>query len=196
MMVNLFLLLVFTAVTLLLTREGLWSALIMLLNVLVAASMATAWHGSLAVAAETYLPSYVNLLDFLSMWTIFCVVLLVLRETTDRVSHTKVKFLRQVEMFGAPLAAAAVGWVMIAFTAASLHAAAVPRDVVQPTPESRMLFGLAPDRKWLSWVRNASRSGPFAVAGRPFDKDADFIVRHAHRRLKLEGADALRVNPK
>lgn len=195
MMVNLLLLVVFAAVTLMLTREGLWSSLVMLLNVLVAASMATAWHGRLAAAAEAYLPSFVSLLDFLSIWAIFCVVLLVLRETTDRVSHTRVKFLKQVEMFGAPVAAAAVGWVMMAFTAASLHTAALPRDVVQPTPEARMLFGLSPDRKWLSWVRNASRSGPFAVAGRPFDKDAEFIVRHAHRRLRLEPSETLRNRP-
>jgi hypothetical protein len=89
-----------------------------------------------------------------------------------------------------------VGWLMVAFTAASLHTAAVPRDIVQPTPEKNLFFGLAPDRKWLQWVRNASRSGPFGSPDHPFDSDARFILRYADRRLKLEGEEALRVQSK
>jgi hypothetical protein len=41
-------------------------------------------------------------------------------------------------------------------------AESLPRDVIQATPEARMFFGLAPDRKWLGWVRFATSSGPFA----------------------------------
>jgi len=193
MIVNIFLLVVFIAVVLLLTREGLWNGLVMLPSVLLAASLATAWFEALAVVLEKILPSFTYLLDFLSIWTIFCVVLLGLREVTDRVSRTRVKYRRPVELVGAPLVAALVGWVMVAFTAASLHTAAVPRDLVQPTPESRMFFGLAPDRKWLSWVRNASRSGPFSNAAHAFDKDADFILRYANRRQNLEAEESLCV---
>jgi len=200
MIVNLVLVLVLITVTLLLVREGLWSAMLMFLNVLVAASVATAWFGVLAVLLEKRVPSYTYLLDFLSIWGIFSVVLLALREITDRVSHTKVKFLRQIEFCGAPIVALLTGWVMVAFTAASLHTAAVPRSLVQPTPQARMFFGLSPDRKWLSWVRNSSLNGPFAWPGKNekaiFDNNADFILRYADRRFKLEGEEALRVNAK
>jgi len=196
MILNLVLLIVFIAVTLMLTREGLWTGLVTLLNVLLAASVATAWYEVLANFLEGHLPSYTYLLDSLSIWAIFSVVLLVLREVTDRTSPTKVKFLRQVEFFGAPAIAMIVGWLMVAFTAASLHTAAEPRDIVQPTPEKNLFFGLAPDRKWLQWVRNASRSGPFGSPDHPFDSDARFILRYADRRLKLEGEDALRVQSK
>ena len=105
MIVNLVLLLVFITVTLLLVREGLWSAMLMFLNVLVAATVATAWFGVLTVSLEKLVPSYTFLLDFLSMWGIFSIVLLALREITDRVSRTKVTFLRQIELCGAPIAA-------------------------------------------------------------------------------------------
>ncbi len=196
MILNLVLLIVFIAVTLMLTREGLWTGLVTLLNVLLATSVATAWYEVLANSLERYLPSYTYLLDSLSIWAIFSVVLLVLREVTDRTSRTKVKFLRQVEFIGAPAIAMIVGWLMVAFTAASLHTAAVPRDIVQPTPEKNLFFGLAPDRKWLQWVRNASRSGPFGSPDHPFDSDARFILRYADRRLKLEGEEALRVQSK
>ena len=193
MIVNIFLLVVFVAVTLLLARDGLWDGLVMLPSVLLAASLATAWFESLTTVLEKALPSYTYLLDFFSIWTIFCVVLLGLREVTDRVSRTKVKYRRPVELVGAPLVAAVVAWVMVAFTAASLHTAALPRDLVQPTPESRMFFGLSPDRKWLSWVRNASRAGPFSNVAHPFDRDADFILRYANRRQKIEAEKSLRV---
>ena len=200
MIVNLVLLLVFITVTLLLAREGLWSAMLMFLNVLVAATVATAWFGVLTVSLEKLVPTYTFLLDFLSMWGIFSIVLLALREITDRVSRTKVTFLRQIELCGAPIVALLSGWVMVAFTATSLHTAAVPRWLVQETPQARMFFGLSPDRKWLSWMRNSSLDGPFAWPGNNeraiFDKDADFILRYADRRFKLEGEEALRVNAK
>jgi hypothetical protein len=197
MIVNLLLVVVFLAITLVLSKEGLWSGLVMLLNIVAAATFATAWYESLAAFLDAKLPSYTYLIDFLCLWGIFAVVLLVMRLLTDRVSTTKVKFLRQVELIGGPLVAAIAGWVMVCFAAASLHTAAVPRTLVQPTPEHRMFFGFAPDRTWINWVRFATKDGPFA---RPpeqaivFDKNGDFILRYADRRLKLEQAEGLRVN--
>ena len=197
MIVNLLLVIVFLAITLVLAREGLWSGLVMLLNIVAAATFATAWYEPLAAWIDARMPSYTYLIDFLCLWGVFAVVLLVMRLITDRASTTKVKFLRQVELVGGPLVAAITGWVMVCFAAASLHTAPVPRTLVQPTPENRMFFGFAPDRKWLGWMHYATKDGPFA---RPegsavvFDKDGDFILRYADRRLKLEQAEGLRVN--
>jgi hypothetical protein len=194
MILTLILLAVFVTVTAALWKEGLWSSLVMLLNVVLAATVATAWYEKLVAVLEPRLPSYTYLLDFVSMWALFCLLILGLREATDRISRTKVKLRRPVELFGGPLVAAVVGWVMTCFTAASLHTAPVPRDSVQPTPEARMFFGLAPDRKWLSWVHGSTIAGPFAVPDSPFDKDADFIIRYADRRKRLENEPGLRVD--
>ncbi|MCE2726437.1 MAG: CvpA family protein [Planctomycetaceae bacterium] len=194
MILTLILLAVFVTVTAALWKEGIWSSLVMLLNVVLAATVATAWYEKLVAVLEPRLPSFTYLLDFVALWGLFCLLLLGLREATDRISRTRVKLRRPVELFGGPLVAALVGWVMICFTAATLHTAPVPRDVVQPTPEARMFFGLAPDRKWLAWVRGATLTGPFAVPGSAFDKDADFIIRYADRRQRLEGEPGLRVN--
>ena len=194
MILTLILLAVFVTVTAALWKEGIWSSLVMLLNVLLAATVATAWYEKLVAVLEPRLPSFTYLLDFVALWGLYCLLLLGLREATDRISRTRVKLRRPVELFGGPLVAALVGWVMICFTAATLHTAPVPRDVVQPTPEARMFFGLAPDRKWLAWVRGATLTGPFAVPGSAFDKDADFIIRYADRRKQLEGEPGLRVN--
>ena len=194
MTLSLILLGLFVAVTFALWREGLWSTAIMFLNILAAATFATAWYETLvAFLLKRGLSSYDYLLDFLCLWGLFAVILLVLRETSDRVSRTKVRFRKPVEMFGCPLVAAAAAWVVVCFTAASLHTTALPRDVIQATPETRMFFGLAPDRRWLQWVRGSTLRGPFARKEHAFDAEADFVVRYATRRKQLEAEQELRV---
>ena len=194
MIIALMLFAILAAVTGLLVREGLWRSLLMFFNVLLAAVVATAWYAPVANFLEEQLPSYTYLLDFLSIWLIFCVVSALAREITDRLSPNRVEFPRLVERIGVGIPAFLTGWVMMAFTAMTLHTAPVTRDLVQPTPASKMFFlGLAPDRAWLSWVRGASRTGPFSMPDQVFDKDADFILRYADRRLKLEGEEGLRT---
>jgi hypothetical protein len=187
---------VFVAVAFAIWREGPWSGLVMLLNLLLAASLATAWYPTVVARIEPMLSSYTYLLDFVVLQGLFCLLLLVFREVTDRLSRTRVRFRKPVELAAGPVVAVITAWVMVCFTAASLHTAPVPRDFVQPTPEARMFFGLAPDRRWLAWVRGASLGGPFARPQSPFDPKADFILRYADRRHALEGEEQLRVRPK
>ena len=196
MIITLLLLVILAAVTAMMVREGLWRSMLMFLNVLAAASIATAWFAPLANFLEGHLASYTYLLDFLSIWTIFCAVLALAREATDRLSPNNVEFPKLVERIGVGIPAFLTGWVMMAFTAATLHMAPVPRDLVQPTPEARLFLGLAPDRKWLGWVRGSSLAGPFSRPDAAFDADADFILRYADRRLKLEGEEGLRTAAK
>jgi len=195
MTVTLILLGLFVAVFFALWREGPWSGLIMLLNLLLAATLATAWYPWVVARLEPAVASYAFLLDFIVLQGLFCGLLLAFREVTDRLSRTRVRFRRPVELVGGPLVAAVTAWVMVCFTAASLHTAPVPRDFIQPTPDARMLFGLAPDRRWLAWVRGSSIDGPFARPDQAFDPAADFILRYADHRRGLEGQEQLRVRP-
>lgn len=196
MIITLTLFLILAAVTAMLVREGLWRSLLMFFNVLLAASIATGWFRPLVKLLEPNLASYTYLLDFLSIWLIFCVVLALAREATDRLAPNTVEFPKLVERIGVGIPAFLTGWVMMAFTAATLHVAPVPRDLVQPTPEARLFLGLAPDRKWLGWVRGSSLAGPFSRPAHAFDKDADFILRYADRRLKLQAEEGLRAGAK
>jgi hypothetical protein len=194
MMLSLVLLGLFVAVTFALWREGLWGSAIMLLNVLTAATFATAWYETVvAFLLKRGMSSYDYLLDFICIWGLFAIILLALREISDRVSRTKVRFRKPVEMFGCPIVAAATAWIVVCFTAATLHTAAVPRDLIQATPEARMFFGLSPDRRWLQWVRGSTLHGPFGRPEHAFDEKADFIVRYATRRKQLEAQPELRV---
>lgn len=191
MILALVLMAVFVVVTAALVQEGLWGSLVMLLNVLFAATLASAVHGSVVAAVKPLAASYEYLLDFVVMWALFCVALLVAREITDRIARTKVRLRRPVELFGGPVVAALVGWTMMAFTATTLHMAPVPRSLV---PAKGILFGLSPDRGWIAWARGATARPPFGMEGFRFDPKGDFIDRYAARRDELEKEPALRVN--
>jgi len=178
----------------LLALGGFWRALVAFFNVLLAASVATAWYADLAGLLESQFAGYGYVFDFLSIWLIFIVVASLTRATIEWLAPNKVAFPPLVERIGCGIASFLTAWVLMAFTAASLHTAPVPRNFVQPTPEARMLSILSPDRAWLAWVRNSSAAGPFS-RGEPyvFDKDGDFILRYADRRRALEMAESLFV---
>ncbi len=193
MIISLILLGVFVAVAFAVWGEGPWSGLIMLLNILLSASVATAWYGPLARWAQPNFPSYTFMLDFVAIQSIFCLSCLFFREVTDRLSRTRVRFRKPVELVIGPLIAVVTAWVMVSFTATTLHTAFVPRNFVQASPDTRLLFGLGPDRWWLSWMRGASKQGPFGSAAQAFDPEGDFITRYATRRKLLEAQKSLLV---
>ncbi len=163
MYVDLVLLVVFFAVVAMLVREGLWSNAISFFNVMTAAMLASNYFETLADWLTKKFPSYTYLLDFLSLWAIFCAVLIVLRLLTDRISRVKVRFKMPVEWAGGIFFALWVGWIMVCFTTFSLHTAPLARNSFggdfQPTPTSDMFFGLAPDRQWLAWMHTMSLDG-------------------------------------
>jgi len=193
MIISILLLAIFISVAFAIWAEGTWGGLIMLLNVLLAASLATAWYEWVVAWLEPRASSFTYLLDFIALQGSFALLLLLFREITDRVSRTQVRFRKPVELAAGPIVAMLTAWVTVCFISASLHTAPLPRDLIQPTPEARMFFGLSPDRRWLAWVQAATAKGPFARPDHPFDPDADFILRYADRRKALEAAEGLRV---
>lgn len=186
-MVTVILLLTFVVVAGLLVRERLWGSMLMFLNVLAAATMATAWYEPLAALGDPHLtrliPPFPQFVDVVAAWGLFWIILGVLRIVTDLVSRTRVAFPPLVDWAGAAVFSLLTAWVFVGFAATTFHMSPLPRETVQPTPMAKMFLGLAPDRAWLAWVRGGSLSGPFAAGGdRVFDKDADFVLRYADRR--------------
>jgi hypothetical protein len=218
MITNIILLAVFGAVLVALWREGLWASIVMLFNLLLAATVATRLLPVVVPVVEPRLTSYTYFVDALVLWGLFAVLVAVARGVTDHVSKTRVRFHKPVERFGTPLAAALAAWVAMAFTAAALHTAPLPRNVV---PGSGMFFGLAPDRGWLWWTVGTVGKDPFGRQGDFFGPPVEkpdvalpqeeeeeavlapptpkqqidrFIEHYARRRLELETLEGLR-NP-
>ena len=206
MYLTLALLVVFLAVVAMLIREGLWSNAIMFFNVMTAAMLASNYFETLADWLTRKWPSFTYLWDFISLWAIFSLVLIVIRLLTDKISRVKVRFKLPVEYAGGIFFALWVGWIMVCFTTFSLHTAPLARNSFggdfQETPSSNMFFGLAPDKQWLGWMYTMSFDGSLArgrdegdTTTNVFDPKGDFILRYAARRKAYEDSDSIRVEP-
>lgn len=96
MIPTILLLVMFLAVTGLVVRERLWGGMLRFFNVLVAATMATAWYEPLAALGDPFVNRIVSpfgqFFDAAAAWALFVVILVVLRIITWLVSRTRVPF--------------------------------------------------------------------------------------------------------
>jgi hypothetical protein len=176
--------------------EGTWSNAIRLVNVITAALLATNFFEPLARALDGWQPAYTYVWDFLSLWGIFALCMVIFRAVTDRVSLVKVRFLNVADRIGSGLFAVWIGWMMVCFTLMTLHTAPLSRNFLFGgfQPEQRMFLGFEPDRQWLGFVQKESLGALCRSATRAeweqekhvFDPHADFMVKYATRRADLE----------
>jgi hypothetical protein len=177
--------------------NGLWGNGVLLIIVVMSALFATNYFERLVFAIEKQnMKSYTYLLDFISLWGMFALCAIVLRAFTDKLSKVKVKFRQPFDQIGGIILGAWVGWVMVCFTLFSFHTAPLARNFLQgefqEKPDSKMLFGLAPDRQWLGFAQKSSM-GAFS-RGQTFDPNAEFILKYSERRARFEKEPQPRVN--
>ncbi|MFZ1933266.1 MAG: CvpA family protein [Thermoguttaceae bacterium] len=183
-------------------NEGIWSNVVRLINVITAGLLAMTFFEPLARALDGWQPSYTYMWDFLSLWGLFSVFLLIFREITDRVSRVNVRFLKIVDRIGGVVLSLWIGYAMVCFTMMTLHTAPLGRNFLyegfSTQTDARMFFGVTPpDRQWLGFTQKMS-TGAFAGA-EEFDPNAEFMPKYATRRTDLEkhiaAMDTLRVGP-
>ncbi len=202
-MLTILLMLVFFVCLAMLVREGIWSNLITLLNTLTAGVLAVNYFEPLATWLESQMPTYTYVCDFLALWIAFAVAVIVMRVVTDQLSKTRVKFKAVIDSVGGVLLALWIGWVMVGFTAMTLHTAPLARHFLgfYETPTDNIFLGTAPDRQWLGLVQSLS-AGSLAVSAPPgqgeeglnvFDPDGEYILKYSQRRAMLEQQPELRV---
>ena len=188
--------------------QGMWSNAIRLVNVVTAALLATNFFEPMAVWMERRAPTYTYVCDFLALWMLFVLFMLVFRVGTDLLSRVRVRFLKIVDLIGGVFFAAWIGWVMVCFTTMTLHTAPLSRNFMHGAfqPEKKMFAGTAPDRKWLGFAQKQSM-GAFSRSiterdferypdweqqwaedkVRTFDPLSQFMPKYATRRANLEG---------
>jgi len=222
MYITLILLAIFVCCIATLWTEGLWGNAIRLINVITAALLATNYFEPLAdwaqgdpvVGNNFYTFTYVW--DFLILWGLFVVFLVVFRLATDRLSRVRLKFLKPVNQAGSLFFAAWIGWIMVCFTAVSLHVAPLGRNFLVKSfvPEQRAAKMFSPEICWLGFVQTESK-GAFrrspkslqqsiakkkakgkwnelaqgnwsAEKYRTFDPQGTFLPKYTTRRANLE----------
>jgi len=183
---------------------GLWSNLLTLINLILAAMIATNVYEPLCDAIErggntgmTYL------LDFLILWGVFVFTFGLFRLGTDLLSGYRVKFNIVVELVGRSVLSIWIAITFLSFALFTLHTAPLPEAPFggfQATPESKGL-----DRLWLGFAQSRSR-GAFAEFRngwflpeynedehpkdvgknrRVFDSTSDFILKYHDRRRRF-----------
>ena len=175
-------------------RDGLWSNLLMLINVITAGLVAMTFFEPVAAFLTKQLPKGTLFWDMIALWVLFAASLGVMRAITDFVSKFRVRFKPPVEMVGGYVLALAVAYVGMAFAATTLHTAPLARNFLRGSfrPEDPLLFGLKPDRQWLAFVQMVSRGSLARLTDEKdaekyvFDPKAEFMPKYASRRTKYE----------
>ncbi|MGA2067323.1 MAG: CvpA family protein [Thermoguttaceae bacterium] len=198
---SLLLLLILAACVGVLYKEGMWDNAVRLVNVVVAGVLATAWFEFVAYDMKVVFPSYVYLVDYLTIWTLFCIYYVVLRAVTGVLSRVQVRFLKLADRIGGVVFSALVGWVMVAFTLTTFHTAPLGTNFFFEAfqPNEPMFLGLfAPDREWLGFVARLTGGVYGGENVEPLDPD-DFIDSQTQRRAALEAhlnkTGRLRIDP-
>ena len=186
----LFLFVIFIACVAFIFTEGMWGAGIRLINVVMAALLATNfWEPTAEFLEGAVGESFTYWFDFLALWGLFAVFMLIFRLLTNRVSRVNVRFLSLADRIGGGVFAVAVGWAMVCFTTFTLHTAPLGQKFMFGGFDPNDPVMLKPDRQWWSFVhmvseKSLSRGGP--SGGHVFDPNVEFINTYSARRSALE----------
>ena len=148
-MLDLILLGVLALVTWCVAGEGVWGAALVLLSVLFSGFIAMNFFEPVAALLSSG-SSWDYYWDFIALVGLFAVLVSVLRMTTEYLMPVYVEVLPLLYDIGRWALGFATGYVTMAFLAAAVHTAPLPREFLGFVPERPMLFGLAPDRQWLA----------------------------------------------
>ena len=170
--------------------EGFWGNCLTMVNVLFAALIATNYFEPVADFLESRASSFTYSLDFLALWLVFSLSLLILKTATDQTSRHAVRFKFPVEITGGIVCAVITAWIFACFMTATLHTAPLARTALrgsfEPAPLGTSFFGLHPDRYWLSFVHSRSQGALSESSSPAFDEQGDFIWKYAARRHDLQ----------
>jgi hypothetical protein len=173
-------------------REGLWSNTIALVNIFVSGLVAFGFYSPLALYLDEQLSGpYTYLLDFLCLWLLFVVTMLVCRALTGLASRTRMRFKNPIDPVGGPVVAIVAAWILAAFTMATLHTVPMTQDAFggklmhsDSEVESQSAL-LAPDLGWLRFVQSVSGSDSFGSGAKNAFSAKAFVKIYTDHRTKF-----------
>ncbi len=185
-------------------REGLWSNSLLLVNLLISGLAAFSFYSPLTAWLDEMLGGeYTYVLDFVLVWGLFVVAMVLCRVLTRMASATRLRFKYPIDPIGGPLMGICAAWVLASFTMATMHMAPMPKDafggrlVYENVSDVQTTSFLGvPDLGWLRFVQRVSKATGFGSASGPQFSAQDFVATYMAHREKLAKANApwLRVN--
>lgn len=195
-----YLIVVFAALAMM-VREGLWSNMITLINVIVSGLVAFGFYSPLAIMLDGQLKGrFTYLLDFLCLWVLFVVAMLICRTITGLASKTRLRFKYPVDSIAGPLVGLIAAWVLAGFVMATLHTSPMPRDAFSggleySDSEVASKSGLtAPDLAWLRFVQRVSPAEALGGSNQSAFSAEAFVKIYGNHRAAFAKAPGLLVN--
>jgi uncharacterized membrane protein required for colicin V production len=180
-------------------REGLWSNVITLVNVIISGLVAFGLYMPLVVYVNEEMTDgqHTYWLDFAVIWALFAAAMVICRAATGAASKTRMRFKNPIDPVGGPLVGLIGAWVLASFALATLHVSPMPTDafsgkLMYNDAASESLI-TAPDAAWLRFVERMSQ--PTALGSdntARFSANA-FLKIYQDRRAKFEKSDKLIV---
>jgi hypothetical protein len=179
-------------------REGLWSNTLTLINVLFSGLVAFGFYAPLTIMLDEQLSGkFTYLLDFLCLWVLFIVAMIICRSVTGLLSHTRMRFKYPIDDIGGPLVGLFTAWAIAGFVMATLHTSPMPKDafsgrLTYSADDVNSQSGLtAPDLAWLRFVQRVSTPDALGPGnGEPFSAAAWVKIYQDHRS-KFESAPGM-----
>ncbi|MGD9635673.1 MAG: CvpA family protein [Pirellulales bacterium] len=178
-------------------REGLWSNAISLVNILISGLVAFGFYSPITVYLDEMLNGeYTYLLDFVVIWALFVITMLICRVLTGLASKTRMRFKHPIDPIGGPIVGELASWVLAAFVMATLHTSPMPKEafggrLVYTPAEVDSSFALFnPDLGWLRFVERVTKSDGFGRSGSKGFSAKAFVKIYAEHRDAFGKADA------
>lgn len=159
-------------------KEGFWGNSLAVFAVFFSSIIAVGWWESLAIVLSNRFPKMWFLWDFLVLWGLFLIPLLLIGEVTRSLSRVKVKFPEPLEKVGNGVALALITVLLLGFYYFSLDLAPLGEaaDAQEPSPHTVQTQVLS----LLSSGNLCSFADP-----KKFDADGNFRLNHFRRRQAL-----------
>lgn len=181
-------------------REGLWSNAIALVNILVSGLVAFGFYSPLTVYLdEMFDGQYTYVLDFVCIWGLFVVSMVVCRTVTELASRTRMRFKNPIDPIGGPAVGLIAGWAMAAFVMATLHTSPMPKDayggslVYDASEVDNAFFLTSPDIAWLKFFERVSRIDSLGNPRQDKFSAKAWVRFYADHRESFSKAPSIRV---
>jgi hypothetical protein len=181
-------------------REGLWSNAITLVNIVVSGLVAYGFYSPLVIYLDEQTGgSNTYFLDFVVIWVLFIVTMVISRSLTNAASRTRMRFKHPIDPVSGPLVGLVAAWLMAAFVMATLHTSPMPRDafggglVTAAEVDSKSAI-TGPDAGWLRFVQRVAGADAFGPGRQVFDAKSFVEIYGDHReKFSKSNAEWLRV---
>ena len=187
---------VFFAATAMMVREGLWSNTITLINVIIAGLVAFGFYSPVALWVDESLNGqFTYLVDFVSIWVLYVVTMVILRFFSNALSKTRMRFKNPFDKVGGPLMALFAAEVLVGFVLATLHTAPLKEGAIayEDSEVATASGFMNPDLAWLRFVERVSSPQALGANGGAQFSAKSFVKIYRDHRKKFEAAPSLKV---